>query len=98
MKHLLTAALGLLLCGCVLHRPPLSAGEIAVAADPPRHPTHPARNRQLVIPSGPVRPELGRPAEMNALMLQAAGPGPHPTSLGSHQIQSHFKEMWVSTR
>ncbi|MFN3725654.1 MAG: alpha/beta hydrolase family protein [Allosphingosinicella sp.] len=93
MKHLLTAALGLLLCGCVLNRPPLSAGEIAVAADPPRHPTHPARNRQLVIPSGPVRPELGRPAEMNALMFQAAGPGPHPTLLLLHGLPGNERNL-----
>lgn len=93
MKHLLTAALGLLLCGCVLHRPPLSAGEIAVAADPPRDAAHPARNRQLVIPSGPVRPELGRPAEMNALMLQAAGPRPHPTLLLLHGLPGNERNM-----
>ncbi|HEY0325753.1 MAG TPA: alpha/beta fold hydrolase, partial [Allosphingosinicella sp.] len=65
----------------------------AVANDPPRHPTHPARNRQLVIPSGPVRAELGRPAEMNALMLQAAGPGPHPTLLLLHGLPGNERNL-----
>lgn len=51
-----------------------------VSSDPPRNEAHPARNRQLVIPSGPAVPALGRPAEMNALMMQAAGPGPHRTA------------------
>jgi len=57
-----------------------------VTGDPPRDETDPARNRQLVIPSGPPLPALGRPAQMNALMLQAAGPRPHPTMLLLHGL------------
>ena len=65
----------------------------AVTNDPPRDAAHPARNRQLVIPSGPVRAELGRPAEMNALMLQAAGPGPHPTLLLLHGLPGNERNL-----
>jgi uncharacterized protein len=94
MKLLLAvAALALLTTGCVLHPPPMSAGQIAAVADPPRDPAHPARNRQLVIPSGPVLPALGRPAEMNALMLQAAGAGPHPTMLLLHGLPGNERNM-----
>jgi pimeloyl-ACP methyl ester carboxylesterase len=71
----------------------LAAYEPAALADPPRHPTHPARNRQLVIPSGPVRPELGRPPEMNALMLVAAGEGPKPTLLLLHGLPGNERNL-----
>jgi pimeloyl-ACP methyl ester carboxylesterase len=57
-----------------------------VTADPPRDETDPARNRQLAIPSGPPLPALGRPAQMNALMLQAAGARPHPTMMLLHGL------------
>lgn len=94
MKHLLAAAASaLLVSGCIPDRPPLSAGEIAVASDPPRDDAHPARNRQLVIPSGPVLPALGRPAEMNALMFQAAGGGPHPTLLLLHGLPGNERNL-----
>jgi uncharacterized protein len=64
-----------------------------IVADPLRHPTHPARNRQLVIPSGPVRPELGRPAEMNALFFTAAGEGPKPTLLLLHGLPGNERNF-----
>ncbi|MGZ8346669.1 MAG: alpha/beta hydrolase family protein [Allosphingosinicella sp.] len=62
--------------------PDLSTAAQAVAvagpglADPPRDPAHPARNRQLLVPS--------HGEEMNALFLLAAGEGPHPTLLLIH--------------
>jgi pimeloyl-ACP methyl ester carboxylesterase len=65
----------------------------AVIADPPRDEAHPARNRQLVIPSGPVRPELGRPAEMNALFLLASGAGPKPTLLLLHGLPGNERNL-----
>jgi len=87
------ATLFLLLHACVRHPPPLSAGERAVIADPAPNPAHPARNRQLVIPSGPVRPELGRPAEMNALFFLAAGEGPKPTMLLLHGLPGNERNL-----
>jgi pimeloyl-ACP methyl ester carboxylesterase len=65
----------------------------AAMTDPPRHPTHPAANRQLVIPSGPARPELGRPAEMNALFFLAAGEGPRPTMLLLHGLPGNERNL-----
>jgi pimeloyl-ACP methyl ester carboxylesterase len=61
--------------------------------DPPRDQAHPARNRQLVIPSGPVRPELGRFAEMNALFLLASGEGPKPTMLLLHGLPGNERNL-----
>lgn len=65
----------------------------AVVMDPPRDGAHPARNRQLVIPSGPIRPELGRPAEMNALFLLAVGEGPKPTLLLLHGLPGNERNL-----
>jgi pimeloyl-ACP methyl ester carboxylesterase len=95
MKHPIAAALAfvLLLPACVLKAPPLTPAQLAVVYDPPRHATRPARNRQLVIPSGPVRPELGRPAEMNALFLLAAGEGPRPTLLLLHGLPGNERNL-----
>jgi len=90
------AALALLLPGCVPKRPPGSAGDPVpntVLADPVRDPAHPARNRQLVIPSGPVVPALGRPAEMNALFFLAAGEGPKPTMLLLHGLPGNERNL-----
>jgi pimeloyl-ACP methyl ester carboxylesterase len=70
-----------------------AAASQAVTVDPPRHPTHPARNRQLLIPSGPVRPELGRPAEMNALFFLAAGPHRKPTMLLLHGLPGNERNL-----
>lgn len=61
--------------------------------DPPRDQAHPAANRQLVIPSGPVRPELGRFAEMNALFFLAAGEGPKPTMLLLHGLPGNERNL-----
>lgn len=61
--------------------------------DPPRDAAHPARNRQLVIPSGPVRPELGRWAEMNALFFLAAGEGPKPTMILLHGLPGNERNL-----
>lgn len=65
----------------------------AVQSDLPRDEAHPARNRQLVIPSGPVRPDLGRPAEMNALFFLAAGEGPKPTMLLLHGLPGNERNL-----
>ena len=91
MKHVIAAALALLLAACTA--PPFSPADPALFVDPPRHPTHPARNRQLVIPSGPVRPELGRSAEMNALFFLAAGEGPKPTMLLLHGLPGNARNF-----
>ena len=64
-----------------------------VTADPPRDAAFPARNRQLLIPSGPVRSELGRPAEMNALFLFAAGEGAKPTMLLLHGLPGNERNL-----
>ena len=65
----------------------------AAHLDPPRHRTHPARNRQLLIPSGPPLAALGRPAEMNALFLLAAGEGPHPTMVLLHGLPGNERNL-----
>lgn len=85
----------LLLAACVPKAPPGRLGPVpsAVLFDPPRDAAHPARNRQLVIPSGPVRPELGRPAEMNALFFLAAGEGPKPTLLLLHGLPGNERNL-----
>jgi pimeloyl-ACP methyl ester carboxylesterase len=72
-----------------------TAGAVAAAvvADPPRDSAHPARNRQLLIPSGPALPGLGRPAEMNALFFLAAGEGPHPTMLLLHGLPGNERNL-----
>jgi len=89
------SAFALLLTACVQHAPPGPAGPTpgAVLFDPPRDQAHPARNRQLVIPSGPVRPELGRWAEMNALFLLASGEGPKPTMLLLHGLPGNERNL-----
>jgi pimeloyl-ACP methyl ester carboxylesterase len=66
---------------------------MAVIADPPRDEKYPARNRQLLIPSGPVRPELGRPAEMNALFFLASGDGRKPTMLLLHGLPGNERNL-----
>jgi uncharacterized protein len=103
------AALALLLPGCANPPPPAPAGSgwtvyapmadipglppPGVLLDPPRHPTHPARNKQLLIPSGPVVPALGRWAEMNALFFLAGGGGPKPTMLLLHGLPGNERNL-----
>jgi pimeloyl-ACP methyl ester carboxylesterase len=104
MKPLTAIALLLLAAACAHARPEQAHAQPApaqadasptaqVLADPPRHPTHPARNRQLVIPSGPVVAALGRPAEMNALFFLAAGEGPKPTMLLLHGLPGNERNL-----
>ena len=98
MNRLIAAAtaLALLLPGCVPKRPTGSAGDPvpnAVLFDQTRDSAHPARNRQLAIPSGPVVPALGRPAEMNALFFLAAGEGPKPTMLLLHGLPGNERNL-----
>lgn len=90
------AAFALLLPVAARAAPPAQAADAAstaILADPPRDPAHPARNRQLVIPSGPVVPALGRPAEMNALFFLAAGEGPKPTMLLLHGLPGNERNL-----
>jgi pimeloyl-ACP methyl ester carboxylesterase len=61
------------------------AAHRAVTADPPRHPTHPARNRQLLIES--------HGSEMNALFFLAAGEGPKPTLLLLHGLPGNERNL-----
>lgn len=95
-------AIAILLClaaaGCAQSRGPftLSDGQsipASVLTDPPRDSAHPARNRQLVIPSGASLPQLGRPAEMNALFFLAAGEGPKPTMLLLHGLPGNERNL-----
>lgn len=58
---------------------------LAAFVDPPRHPTHPARNRQLLISS--------HGKEMNALFLLAAGEGPKPTMLLLHGLPGNERNF-----
>ena len=88
---LILALLGLLLGS--LTAPVLAGPPGDARGDPPRDATWPARNRQLVIPSGPVRPGLGRPAEMNALLFLAAGRGPHPTMILLHGLPGNERNL-----
>jgi pimeloyl-ACP methyl ester carboxylesterase len=57
----------------------------AVVADPPRDAAHPARNRQLLVPS--------HGEGMNALFLLAAGEGPHPTMLLLHGLPGNERNL-----
>jgi len=66
---------------------------MTVITDPSRDGAHPARNRQLVIPSGPPHPSLGRPAEMNALFFLASGAGPKPTMLLLHGLPGNERNV-----
>ena len=98
MKHRLAALAtsAFLLSACAAT--PLLAGAQERVSNPVlfdqlRHPTHPAVNRQLLIPSGPVLPELGRPAEMNALFFLAAGEGPKPTMLLLHGLPGNERNL-----
>jgi acetyl esterase/lipase len=88
---LILALLGLLLGS--LTAPVLAGPPGDARGDPPRDTAHPARNRQLVIPSGPVRPGLGRPAELNALFFLAAGEGPHPTMILLHGLPGNERNL-----
>src|SRR5262249_27801683 len=57
----------------------------AVVTDPARDPTHPAANRQVLIPSGGVG--------MNALLLLAAGSGAKPTLLLLHGLPGNEQNL-----
>ncbi|MDT9599256.1 alpha/beta hydrolase [Sphingosinicella rhizophila] len=57
----------------------------AVIADPARNEKNPASNRQLLIPSEGMG--------MNALMLRAAGAGPHPTMLLLHGLPGNEQNL-----
>jgi pimeloyl-ACP methyl ester carboxylesterase len=73
--------------------PQRQASGLAAVMDPPRDAAHPARNQQLVIPSGPARPELGRAAEMNGLFFLAAGAGPHATMILLHGLPGNERNL-----
>lgn len=55
------------------------------AVDPPRNATHPAHNKQLLIPSGGMG--------MNALLFAAAGAGPHPTVILMHGLPGNERNL-----
>jgi pimeloyl-ACP methyl ester carboxylesterase len=57
----------------------------AVIADPPRDAAHPARNEQLLIPSGGVG--------MNALIMHASGAGPKPTVVLLHGLPGNERNL-----
>ena len=93
MKKLATTLALLGLLAGPLTGPAPAAPSGAAHVDPPRDNIWPARNRQIVIPSGPVRPGLGRPAEMNALLFLAAGRGPHPTMILLHGLPGNERNL-----
>jgi len=55
------------------------------AVDPPRDAVHPAHNQQLLIPSNGVG--------LNALLFEAAGPGPHPTVILMHGLPGNERNL-----
>ena len=55
------------------------------AVDPPRDAAHPTHNQQLLIPSAGVG--------LNALLFQAAGPGPHPTVILMHGLPGNERNL-----
>lgn len=61
------------------------AADISVRADPPRHATHPATNRQLLMPSH----GLG----LNALFFLAPGPEPKPTMILLHGLPGNERNL-----
>jgi pimeloyl-ACP methyl ester carboxylesterase len=93
MKHLIAAAFALLAACAATPGLPDRPQAMAFQLDPPRDPAYPARNRQLVIPSGPPLPGLGRPAEMNALFFLASGAGPKPTMLLLHGLPGNERNL-----
>jgi uncharacterized protein len=74
-------ALGLLLASPSA----LAASPNAAITDPPRNPSFPAHNQQLLIPS--------RGAGMNALLFEAAGKGPHPTVILMHGLPGNERNL-----
>jgi uncharacterized protein len=84
-----TAAIALVLSGCVLKRPPETVGRgaapLAVVADPVRDPQHPARNQQLLLDS--------HGSKLNALFFLAQGEGPHPTMLLLHGLPGNERNL-----
>jgi predicted alpha/beta-fold hydrolase len=61
------------------------AAETSVLADPPRHATHHATNKQLLLPSGGVG--------LNALFFLAAGPDPKPTVILLHGLPGNERNL-----
>src|SRR4051812_6303198 len=55
------------------------------AVDPPRDVRFPAHNQQLLVPSAGVG--------LNALLFQAAGPGPHPTVILMHGLPGNERNL-----
>lgn len=65
--------------------PAAAAAAPCSAVDPPRNAAHPARNQQLLIPSGGVG--------MNAVLFQAAGAGPHATVILTHGLPGNERNL-----
>lgn len=61
------------------------AAEIAVRADPPRHATHPATNKQFLLPSAGFG--------LNALFFLAPGPEPKPTIILLHGLPGNERNL-----
>jgi pimeloyl-ACP methyl ester carboxylesterase len=78
-----------LLLACERASPTRSGHEAEVSSvilsDPPRDAAHPAKNRQLLIPS--------RGSEMNALFFLASGEGPKPTVLLLHGLPGNERNL-----
>src|SRR5688500_1572269 len=63
----------------------MGSTDMAQTEDPERDEAHPARNRQLLVPSHGVA--------MNALFLLAAGEGPKPTKLLLHGLPGNEQNL-----
>lgn len=84
MKRSAAVALAALLAAA-LPSPALAQWAPSATVDPPRDAAHPARNVQLLVPSG----EAG----MNGLFLLAAGAGPKPTMLLLHGLPGNERNL-----
>ena len=81
MPRLLISA-GLLLASAFAAAAPLTQAAIV---DPPRDAAHPARNKQLLIPSHGVG--------LNALLFVASGNDPHPTVILMHGLPGNERNL-----
>ena len=73
------------LAAVMIPAPSHAAARPCSEVDRPRDTAHPAHNQQLLIPSGGVG--------MNALLLAAAGAGPHPTVILMHGLPGNERNL-----
>lgn len=86
MMRAITAVLCLSLAACAAT--PRTEAFDPARDDPPRHATHPARNQQVLVPSGGVG--------MNGVLMLAAGEGARPTMLLLHGLPGNEQNLDLS--